>query len=121
MTGEGEREEAGSERCRLIPGGFAGSGPTGSFFESPGWADREKPPGLSSQTEAVAPPGWWLDLITGKFLFSARAMDDAILRALNEPACDVTKGTANALAAANHLLNCIASKQQTKNHDASRK
>ena len=67
MAGEGEPEEA--EKCQLIPGGFAGSGPTGSFFESPGWVDREKAPGLTSQTEAVAPPGWWLELLTGRFLF----------------------------------------------------
>ena len=71
MAGEGEggTKEAGREKCQLIPGGFAGSGPTGSFFESPGWVDREKAPGLTSQTEAVAPPGWWLELLTGKFLF----------------------------------------------------
>ena len=67
MAGEGEPEE--TEKCQLIPGGFAGSGPTGSFFESPGWVDREKAPGLTSQTEAVAPPGWWLELLTGRFLF----------------------------------------------------
>ena len=47
--------------------------------------------------------------ITGKFLFLARAVDNTILHALNELACDVTKGTANTLAAANHLLNYIAS------------
>ena len=67
--GGGETEQGRSEKYQLIPGGFAGSGPTGSFFESPGWVDREKAPGLSSQAEAVAPPGWWLDLLTGKFLF----------------------------------------------------
>ena len=24
---------------------------------------------MTSQTEAVAPPGWWINLVTGKFLF----------------------------------------------------
>ena len=27
------------------PSGFAGTGPNGSFFEAPGWVDKEKPPG----------------------------------------------------------------------------
>ena len=55
--------------CQLIPGGFAGTGPNGSFFESPGWVDKKKAPGQTSQEDAVAPPGWWIDLATGKFLF----------------------------------------------------
>ena len=63
-----EQEEAGP-RCQLLPGGFAGSGPHGSFFESPGWVDRKLAPGISSLEEAVAPPGWWIPLLTGKFLF----------------------------------------------------
>ena len=27
------------------PSGFAGTGPTGKFFETPGWVDKTKPPG----------------------------------------------------------------------------
>ena len=61
--------EEETRSCQLLPGGFAGSGPNGSFFESPAWVDRTKRPGLTSQTEAVAPPGWWIPLVTGKFLF----------------------------------------------------
>ena len=53
----------------LIPAGFAGTGPNGSFFEVPEWVDKSKPPGMTSQTEAMAPPGWWLPLVKGKFLF----------------------------------------------------
>jgi len=56
-------------KCQVIPGGFAGTGPNGSFFETPGWVDKEKAPGMTSQADAVAPPGWWVKLVTGKFLF----------------------------------------------------
>ena len=44
-------------------------GPNGSFFETPEWVDKSKAPGLTSQEKAVAPPGWWIPLATGKFLF----------------------------------------------------
>ena len=50
--------ETGDRKCQVIPGGFAGTGPNGSFFESPAWVDKEKAPGMTSQTPAVAPPGW---------------------------------------------------------------
>ena len=57
------------ETCQLLPGGFAGTGPNGSFFEAPEWVDKSKAPGMTSQDKVVAPPGWWIDLATGKFLF----------------------------------------------------
>ena len=47
--------------------------------------------------------------IIGKFLFMARALDNTLLHALNELACQVTKGTTSTLAAATYLLNYIAS------------
>ena len=55
--------------CSMLPGGFAGTGPNGSFFETPGWVDKTKPPGMTYQKDVVAPPGWWIDFVTGKFLF----------------------------------------------------
>ena len=55
--------------CQFLPEGFAGTGPNGSFFETPKWVDKSKPPGLTSQDGAVAPPGWWIPLVTGTFLF----------------------------------------------------
>ena len=61
--------EKSEKSCQVIPGGFAGTGPNGSFFETPAWVDKEKPPGMTSQTDAVAPPGWWVKLVTGYFLF----------------------------------------------------
>ena len=45
-------------KCQVLPGGFAGTGPNGSFFETPAWVDKEKAPGMTSQAGAVAPPGW---------------------------------------------------------------
>ena len=89
------KEETATKSCQLLPGGFAGNlyllpiqkniiykillkknhvnfsgtGPNGSFFETPKWVDKSKAPGLTSQEPAVAPPGWWIDLVTGKFLF----------------------------------------------------
>jgi len=56
-------------RCQLIPGGFAGTGPNGSFFEAPEWVDKSKAPGMTSQEKVTAPPGWWIPMATGKFLF----------------------------------------------------
>ena len=56
-------------KCQVIPGGFAGTGPNGSFFEAPEWVDKNKPPGHTSQDAVVAPPYWWVNNITGKFLF----------------------------------------------------
>ena len=64
-----DSEEDVRKTCQIIPGGFAGTGPNGSFFESPGWVDKTKPPGLTSLEAAVAPPGWWINYATGKFLF----------------------------------------------------
>merc|ERR1711990_843524 len=55
--------------CQVLPGGFAGTGPNGSFFEAPVWVDQSNAPGTTSQEPAVAPPGWWIPLVTGKFLF----------------------------------------------------
>ena len=54
---------------KLFPPGFAGTGPNGSFFETPGWVDKSKPPGMTSQNDVVTPPGWWIEYVTGKFLF----------------------------------------------------
>ena len=66
---ESKEDDDPKNSCQLIPGGFAGTGPNGSFFEAPKWVDKKKAPGTTSQTDAVAPPGWWIDLATGKFLF----------------------------------------------------
>ena len=63
------KEEEVSKTCQILPGGFAGTGPNGSFFETAEWIDKSKPPGLTSQTKSYTPPGWWVDIITGKFLF----------------------------------------------------
>jgi len=62
-------EEKEPKSCQVLPGGFAGTGPNGSFFEAPAWVDKSKAPGTTSQEAAVAPPGWWIPLATGKFLF----------------------------------------------------
>lgn len=83
--GSGENDRKQGPSCQLVPGGFAGTGPNGSFFETPGWVDKvqhpiqvfnasaflsqDKAPGMTSQTPAVAPPGWWVKLVTGYFLF----------------------------------------------------
>ena len=64
-----ESDKISDRKCQVIPGGFAGTGPNGSFFETPAWVDKSKSPGLTSQDAAVAPPGWWIDFVTGKFLF----------------------------------------------------
>ena len=54
-TEEMSKEEAlGSKSC-WFPAGFAGTGPSGSFFESPAWVDRGKKPGMTSQEPFVAP------------------------------------------------------------------
>ena len=34
-----------SSKKMAAPSGFAGTGPNGSFFETPGWVDKEKSPG----------------------------------------------------------------------------
>ena len=77
------------KRSQIIPGGFAGTGPNGSFFETPEWVDKNKPPGLTSQEKSSCPPGtyikkfklffsrfkiatylgWWIDLFNGKNIF----------------------------------------------------
>ena len=44
----------------------------------------------------------------GKFWFLARAVDNTILHALNELACDTAKGAKKTSEAAIHLLDCIA-------------
>ena len=44
----------------LLPKGFAGTGPNGSFFETPEWVDKNKPPGLTSQEKMYAPPGMYI-------------------------------------------------------------
>ena len=43
--GENERRE-GDSSCQVVPGGFAGTGPNGSFFEPPGWVDKVHKPHL---------------------------------------------------------------------------
>ena len=56
----------------------------------------------------------------GKFPFPAQAVDDAILHASNDIACDVNKATERTLQAAIHLLNCIACNCEPKiKHHAS--
>merc|ERR1719357_602102 len=62
-------EARSKKRQSVLPAGFAGAGPNGSFFEAPEWVDQSKPPGQTSQEKAVAPEGWWIPLVTGKFLF----------------------------------------------------
>ena len=39
---------------QLLPGGFAGTGPNGSFFEAPAWVDQSKAPGTTSQVRQPA-------------------------------------------------------------------
>ena len=56
---------------KIIPGGIGGTGPNGSFFEPPTWVDTNKSPGLTSQNKAYTPPGWWVNVITGKYLFTS--------------------------------------------------
>jgi sterol desaturase/sphingolipid hydroxylase (fatty acid hydroxylase superfamily) len=69
--GESKTAESGDKnvgkRCQIIPGGFAGTGPNGSFFESPEWVDTRKAPGLTPQPPFQS--HMWLDQITGKFMF----------------------------------------------------
>ena len=48
------------KRSQIIPGGFAGTGPNGSFFETPEWVDKNKPPGLTSQEKSSCPPGRYI-------------------------------------------------------------
>ena len=63
-------EDKSKTTRQLLPGGFAGSGPHGSFFESPAWVDASLAPGLTSQDPMVPPqPGWWRPFLTGQFLF----------------------------------------------------
>ena len=70
------------KRVGLLPAGLAGTGPNGSFFESPSWVDQSKAPGTTSQVEGclslltigdqegeVAAPGYWIDKLTGKTFF----------------------------------------------------
>ena len=52
--------------------------------------------------------------VIGKFLFMARAVDNTQLHALNELARKASKGTEATLAAANHLLNYIASNNRPR-------
>ena len=42
-------EEADRKGWQLLPAGFAGTGPNGSFFEAPAWVDQTKAPGTTSQ------------------------------------------------------------------------
>jgi len=64
-------EETNNARisCQILPSGFAGTGPNGSFFETPEWVDKSKKPGHTSMKDVVAAAGWWIPLVTGKFLF----------------------------------------------------
>ena len=48
--------------------GFAGT-ERGSFFRAPGWVDQAKAPGTTSQAPVYGQPGWWVELVTGVFLF----------------------------------------------------
>eukprot|EP00111_Clytia_hemisphaerica_P015027 TCONS_00044236-protein len=61
-------QEEITTRCRVVPSGFAGIGPNGSFFEAPDWVDVKKTPGHTSQEPAVSPPGWWIHHLYGKTL-----------------------------------------------------
>ena len=58
-----------TKKRSFVPPGFAGTGPNGSFFEAPKWVDQSKPPRMTSQEPHVAPPGWWIKLLSGKYLF----------------------------------------------------
>ena len=46
-----EKKEA--KGWQLLPGGFAGTGPNGSFFEPPAWVDKSKAPGTTSQVSLL--------------------------------------------------------------------
>ena len=41
------------KKCNVIPTGFAGSGPNGSFFEAPAHVDQSKKPGSTSLAKVV--------------------------------------------------------------------
>ena len=58
--GVGGQETSQEKKCQIIPGGFAGTGPNGSFFETPAWVDKDKAPGMTSQAPVVAPDGWYV-------------------------------------------------------------
>ena len=68
MEGVAHPGEASAPGWHLVPG-LAGTGPHGSFFEVPGWVDKRKKPGMTSQESVVAAPGWWLNILSGRFLF----------------------------------------------------
>ena len=55
-----EEGKSPGKRFQIIPGGFAGTGPNGSFFETPEWVDKNKPPGLTSQEKYAPPPGKYI-------------------------------------------------------------
>ena len=50
----------------------------------------------------------FIQRVIGKFLFMARAVDDTLLHALNDLACQVSKGTQKTWEATQHVLNHIA-------------
>ena len=55
-----DKKDFSGKSSKIIPGGFAGTGPNGSFFETPEWVDKNKPPGLTSQEKMYAPPGMYI-------------------------------------------------------------
>ena len=59
-------EEKEPKSCQVLPGGFAGTGPNGSFFEAPAWVDKSKAPGTTSQVQYKVFLDW------SKFLWALR-------------------------------------------------
>ena len=51
-------EEKEPKSCQVLPGGFAGTGPNGSFFEAPAWVDKSKAPGTTSQVQYKVSLNW---------------------------------------------------------------
>ena len=50
----------------------------------------------------------FIQRVIGKFLFMARAVDNTLLHALNDLACQVSKGTQKTWEATQHVLKCVA-------------
>lgn len=65
---------------------------------------------IEDDTSAPLTPGQikFIQRVIGKFLFMARAVDNTLLHALNDLACQVSNGTQKTWEATQHVLNYIA-------------
>ena len=63
--------------------------------------DDNSPPPTQEQIK-------FIQQVIGKFLFMAGAVDDTLLHALNDRACQASKGTQQTWEAAQHVFECIA-------------